>query len=109
MDEEKRGQRRQVIDVDVKVHDTFGKSRNLSMGGMCALLTKEVPILQSIEVILYLPNQELSINATALRCTPITKDFYEIGLYFRTAEMSEEDRKVLADFLGVILPTSEDI
>lgn len=109
MDEEKREERRQVIDIDVKVHTTFGKSRNLSMGGLCVLVPSQVPVLKPIEVVLYLPNQELSIQSTALRCSPITKDFYEVGIYFQTVTMSEEDRKVLADFLGIILPSPEDI
>ena len=103
MEQEKRVDKRQVLDVDIIVHGIHGKSRNLSIGGMCAILTKEIPILIDINVTLQLPDQNLNIVATALRCTPITANFYEAGMYFQTAKMSLESRQALADFLGIKL------
>jgi hypothetical protein len=103
MELEKRSQKRQVLDVDVKIDGVGGKSRNLSMGGMCAIITKEIPVLQDIRITLYLPKNNLNIIGTALRCTPVTSDFYEAGIYFQTANISKDDRKILADFLGITL------
>lgn len=104
MESEKRSDKRQVLDVDVKVNGISGKSRNLSMGGMCAILSESVPVLQDIMVIIYLPDHKINILSKALRCTPITKDYYEVGIYFQTANMSQENREKLADYLGIILP-----
>lgn len=103
MELEKRSQRRQVLDVDLKINGVEGKSRNLSMGGMCAIIRKQIPILQDLRITLYLPNNNLNIVGTALRCTPVTSDFYEAGIYFQTSKMLKENRKHLAEFLGITL------
>jgi hypothetical protein len=105
MDTEKRKFQRQFLDIRVRVGDTYGQSKNVSMGGMSCTTTKEVPTLEEIDIIIYINEEDaIKLTGTALRCTPVTKDFFDVGIYFNTPNMNQETRQKLADFLGVILP-----
>lgn len=109
MDTEKRKFQRQFLDIRVRVGDTYGQSKNVSMGGMSCTTTKEVPTMQELDIIIYFDEEDaIKLTGTALRCTPVTKDFYDVGIYFNTARMNQDKRKRLADFLGVILPEKFD-
>ena len=110
MDEEKRKTQRQFIDIKVRVGDSYGQSRNISMGGMSCKTNKEVPVMEELPIIIYIDEEDaVKLTGTALRCTPITKDIYDIGIYFNTAKMADETRHELADFLGVSVPDIKDI
>jgi len=106
MDTERRKNLRQFLDLKVRVGDTYGKSKNLSLGGMNCTTTSEVPTSKQLDIIVYFDddlNDAIRLKGTALRCTPITKDFYDVGIYFNTAQMSNETRQKLADFLEIKL------
>jgi hypothetical protein len=107
MDTEKRKEQRQFYDTKVRVGDTYGQSRNISMGGMSCVTSKEVPTLKILDIILYLDDEDedvIKLKGTALRCSPITKDFYEVGIYFNSNSMNNDLRQKLANFLGIIIP-----
>lgn len=112
MDTEKRKHSRQFLDIRVRVGDTYGQSKNISMGGMSCTTTKEIPTLTELKIIIYDDDpgtnidKDIELTGTALRCTPITKDFYDVGLYFNTAMISKDTRYKLADFLGLDVPDS---
>lgn len=107
MDTEKRKEQRQFYDTKVRVGNTYGQSRNISMGGMSCVTAKEVPTLKTLDIILYLDDEDedaIKLKGTALRCTPVTKDVYEVGLYFNSSSMDNDLRQKLANFLGIIVP-----
>lgn len=111
MDTEKRKFQRQFLDIKVRVGNTYGQSKNISMGGMSCTTTKEVPSLKVLDIAIYVDddgNDVIELKGTALRCTPITKDFYDVGIYFNTVQMGNDTRQKLADFLGIIVPNLPD-
>lgn len=105
MDTEKRKEQRQFYDTKVRVGNSYGKSRNVSMGGMSCTLDNEVKTMEILDIIIYIDEEDaIKLRGMALRCTPITKDFYDVGIYFYTPGMDNVLRKKLANFIGVIAP-----
>ena len=112
MDTEKREHQRQFFDVKVRVGNCYGQSRNISIGGMSCKLREEVKTLEETPIIIYpdLPGRvgdtanAIRLTGTPLRCTPITKDIYDVGIYFNTAKIKPEVRNKLIEFLGMTVP-----
>ena len=109
MDTEKRQHPRQFFDIKIRVGDTYGQTRNISMGGMSCTVTNEVPTMKLLDIIIYIDEEDaIKLQGTALRCTAVTKEFYDVGIYFYSPGMGQELRQKLADFLGVFLPEVPD-
>lgn len=112
MDIEKREHQRQFFDVKVRVGNCYGQSRNVSIGGMSCKLKEEIKTLEETTIIIYpdMPGRiadtadAIKLTGTPLRCTPITKDIYDVGIYFNTAKMTKEAREKLIEFLGMTVP-----
>lgn len=96
-----RKHERGLTEVPIFLGEIGCKTFDLSLGGAKCYCTMSVPTLEEIDICLKLPEKDLWFRGTALRCEETVKDRFEIGVFFKSITMSDNDRIVLANHLEI--------
>jgi hypothetical protein len=78
----------------------LGSTLNISIGGAFAIVNKEVPEMDELDIILELPDGDFEVKGTCLRSSSMGEASYHIALLFQIETENEDNILRLARFIN---------